>query len=404
MRSRRDWYVDIAFFLFAVVFSLVTADSVHLDENMSRTALIVDQVVGGLGCAAIFLRRRWPVPLALVLLVLGSPFHFMTGATLVAFFTVAAHRSLKTTAWVCGAFLLVLVTFLVRGADREQAAIESAVTYFVLLTCAISWGLYVRARRTLLTAQKRQAAADARREAREEIAREMHDVLAHRLSLLSVHAGALEFNPGAPAADVQRAAGVIRESAHQALQDLREVIGVLRAPAAGVDGMEGRPQPTLADVERLLAESREAGARITYEADVADPGAVPAATGRAAYRIVQEGLTNARKHAPGAEVTVRIAGTPTEGLTVELRNALPGAAGPAAGAGPGKEAIPGARQGLIGLTERAHLAGGRLEHGRVGDEFRLSAWLPWPAGPAAAAPPPGSAGATRSPEGEAPAP
>ncbi|WP_419998793.1 sensor histidine kinase [Streptomyces boninensis] len=426
MRSPRDWYVDIAFFLFAVLFSVVTADSVHIDEGMSRTAMIIDQVVGGLGCAAVFLRRRWPVPLALVLLLLGSPFHFMTGATLVAFFTVAAHRPLKTTAWVSAAALVPFTLFVLRSPDSEDPAVGSALTYFVLLASAIGWGLYVRARRTLLNSQKAQAASDARREAREEIAREMHDVLAHRLSLLSVHAGALEFNPGAPEADVQRAAGVIRESAHQALEDLREVIGVLRAPAGGPAGAGvagARPQPTLADIGRLVAESREAGTHVEYEAEPANPAGVPAATGRAAYRIVQEGLTNARKHAPSAPVTVRITGAPADGLTVELRNALPGAAGASGGAravgaadaagssggggaagssgAAGREVIPGAGQGLIGLSERANLAGGRLEHHRVGGEFRLSAWLPWPAGPAAAAPPPGSGTSAGSIEGEA---
>ncbi|MFD5393158.1 hybrid sensor histidine kinase/response regulator transcription factor [Streptomyces sp. NPDC127097] len=99
---------------------------------------------------------------------------------------------------------------------------------------------------------------EAQRAAREEIAREMHDVLGHRLSLLSLHAGALEFSPGAPEAEIARTAAVIRESAHQALQELRTVIGVLRAPTAEESGGT-RPQAGLGDLERLFAESREAG-------------------------------------------------------------------------------------------------------------------------------------------------
>ncbi|MYS15738.1 histidine kinase dimerization/phosphoacceptor domain-containing protein, partial [Streptomyces sp. SID4982] len=247
MRNRRDWFVDIAFFLFAVVFSVVTADSVHLDESMSGGEQIADQVAGGLACALVFLRRRWPVQLAVVLMLAGTYFHHLTGATLVALFTVAVHRRRRVTAWLAAVTLVQFVVFLSRKPDTASQAASSALTYFALVAGAIGWGLYVRSRRALVASLEERAARaadEARRQAREEIAREMHDILAHRLSLLSVHAGALEFNPGAPAADVQHAAEVIRESAHQALQDLREVIGVLRAPTAGPDGAEGWPQPT----------------------------------------------------------------------------------------------------------------------------------------------------------------
>ncbi|MFE7122594.1 sensor histidine kinase [Streptomyces sp. NPDC057617] len=371
MRNRRDWSVDIAFFLFAVVFSVVTADSVHLDESMSGGERIADQVAGGLACALVFLRRRCPVQLAVVLMLAGTYFHHLTGATLVALFTVAVHRRRRVTAWVVAVALVQFLVFLARGPDTASEAASSAFTYFALVAGTIGWGLYVRSRRALVASLEERAARaadEARRQAREEIAREMHDVLAHRLSLLSVHAGALEFNPSASAADIRHAAEVIRDSAHQALQDLREVIGVLRAPTAGPDGAEGWPQPTLADVGRLVAESREAGMGVTYQQEARDTDMLPAATGRTAYRIVQEGLTNARKHAPDAEITVAVSGRPGEGLTVAVTNPLPGSPG---------TTIPGARQGLIGLGERAQLAGGRLEHGPRGGSFVLRAWLPW---------------------------
>ena len=210
--------------------------------------------------------------------------------------------------------------------------------------------------------------AQAQRLAREAIAREMHDVLAHRLTLLSVHAGALEFRPDAPPAQVARAAGVIRDSAHEALQDLREIIGVLRAPGDETGGE--RPQPTLATLDALVAESREAGMKVVLDTTLDDPVGVPAATGRTVYRIAQEGLTNARKHAPGTEVTLTVRGRPGDGLTVEVRNPAPTGAVPH---------VPGSGQGLIGLTERATLAGGRMHHGPTPDGgFALHAWLPWP--------------------------
>ncbi|CAL9552530.1 hypothetical protein SUDANB58_04477 [Streptomyces sp. enrichment culture] len=374
MRSRRDRVVDISFFLFAVVFSVVTADSVHVDEGMSGGERIADQVAGGLACASVFLRRRWPAQQAVALMLAGTYFHHLTGATLVALFTVAAHRRRPVTARVAAVALVQFLAFLVEGPEAESEATGSALTYFALVAGAVGWGLYVRSRRALIASLEERAvraAEEARRQVREEMAREMHDVLAHRLSLLSVHAGALEFNPGAPAADVRHAAGVIRDSAHRALQDLREVIGVLRSPTAVPDGAEGRPQPTLADVERLVEESREAGADVAYRQEVGTAGkadTLPAVTGRTAYRIVQEGLTNARKHAPGAEVAVTVSGRPGEGLTVVVANPLPD--------GPGT-AIPGAGHGLIGLGERAGLAGGRLEHGPRDGSFVLRARLPW---------------------------
>ncbi|UNS98938.1 histidine kinase [Streptomyces tubbatahanensis] len=371
-RSARDWAVDIGAFLFAGCFLVLSTDAVALDPGTSPTALFLDQLRGGLACAALFLRRRWPVQLAVVLLV-AEPFsHFVTGPILVALFTVAVSRPPRVTAWVAALAYAPVPVLLASGPAAGDPRTESALTYFVLLAGALGWGLYVRSRRELLSSLRERAehaAADARREAREDVAREMHDVLAHRLSLLSVHAGALEFNPRGDPAQVAQAAGVIRESAHQALQDLREIIGVLRAPEQ-VD----HPQPVLADVEQLADESRRAGARVSLDLDVAGGlGNAPTVTGRTAYRIVQEGLTNARKHGagPGTPVSVTVRGASGRGLTVEVRN-------PAGRGGPQAE-VPGAGLGLIGLTERAQLAGGTLVHGWDGADFRLSATLPWDA-------------------------
>jgi signal transduction histidine kinase len=165
---------------------------------------------------------------------------------------------------------------------------------------------------------------------------------------------------------VARAAGVIRESAHEALQDLREIIGVLRA---GEPDDGSRPQPTLAALDALVAESRQAGMEVAFVRHVTDPAAVPASVGRTAYRIVQEALTNARKHAPGTDVTLSVTGAPGDGLALSVRNTPPDAEVPH---------VPGSGQGLIGLTERATLAGGTLEHGPTADGgFEVRARLPW---------------------------
>ncbi|MEV0276397.1 histidine kinase [Streptomyces sp. NPDC050610] len=395
-RTARDWIVDISCFLLAAAFILLTADSAARDTTHS--VLVADQLVGALSCAALWLRRRWPVALATVLVALSAFSQFVPGAAAVALFTVTVHRPFRVTAWLGG---LAVATTVVYPLLRPEPGLSLAAAVLVgsmLYLAVIGWGMFVRSRRQLLLSLRERArraeaeaglrAERAQRLTRERIAREMHDVLAHRLSLLSVHAGALEYRPDAPPEQIAVAAGVIRDSAHQALEDLREVIGVLRAPdddgdGGGEGGGSGaRPQPTLTDLPRLVAEARLAGTDVSYEAvePVSAAGSVPAATGRTAYRIVQEGLTNARKHAPDAAVDVRITGAAGEGLSVSISNPLAPDAGrpPAAGAS-ASPAIPGAGAGLIGLAERAQLAGGRLESGADGAAFRLSAWLPWPA-------------------------
>lgn len=142
----------------------------------------------------------------------------------------------------------------------------SAVT---LVAGAVGWGLVVvglreRAVRaeTDATLRTEQARQQARQHAREEIAREMHDVLAHRLSLLSMHAGALEYAPGAPPEQLAEAVGVIRHSATRALEDLQDVLKVLRAPVVG-DHTEP-PQPTHADVVQLIEESAPRASSSTF--------------------------------------------------------------------------------------------------------------------------------------------
>lgn len=381
-RTARDWGVDFACFFVAVAIGMVGADAVGNNPHVSPGLAEADQVIGALACAAVWLRRRWPVGLAVAMVLVSVVSDTAGGASAVALFTLAVHRPFRYVGWI-GGVSIGLMPFIYWVRPDADVPFLVAVFFGVLINASvIGWGMFVRSRRQLLLSLRDRAiraeneatlrAEQAQRLARESIAREMHDVLAHRLTLLSVHAGALEFRPDAPRQEIVRAAGVIRESAHEALQDLREVIGVLRG--GGSDGeASGRPQPTLAALETLVAESREAGMKVALDHRVPDSAAVPAAVGRTAYRIAQEGLTNARKHAPGAEVTVLVSGAPGEGLTLSVRNPPP----------PGDVPnVPGSGQGLIGLTERATLAGGRIEHGSADDGgFRVDAWLPWDSAP-----------------------
>ncbi|MFF9065957.1 sensor histidine kinase [Streptomyces sp. NPDC014891] len=377
-RTVRDWIVDTSIFLLAALVGLIAADTSA--QYTSGAVTIVDQLLGAAGCCALWLRRRWPAGLALGLSVLNLVAPVAAGALLASLFSVAVRRPFREVAAIG---TLAVVTSTVQAFIRPDPTTNTGLSIalgFTLILLVTAWGMLVRSRRQLVEALRERArraeaeaelrAAQAQRLAREAIAREMHDVLAHRLTLLSVHAGALEFRPDAPPEQVARAAGVIRDSAHEALQDLREIIGVLRAPGENGDGGD-RPQPTLATLDALIDESREAGADVVLDTTVGEPSTVPAATGRTVYRIAQEGLTNARKHAPGTTVTVTVRGRPGEGLTVDVHNPAPDGPVPP---------VPGSGQGLIGLTERAVLAGGRMEHGPAPDGgFSLHAWLPWPA-------------------------
>lgn len=233
----------------------------------------------------------------------------------------------------------------------------------------VAIGMYTGARRELVASMRAQVeqaereqqlrVAQGQAAERQRIAREMHDVLAHRISLVSMYSGALAYRDDLNPEQTREIAETIRENANLALTELRGVLGSLR-------GEEGdRPQPTLADLPGLIADNRAAGVRIEFSG-VALEGLSPAVS-RHSYRIVQEGLTNARKHAPGAKVDVRLGGDPGSGLRIELRNLVNGRGA----------AVPGGGYGLLGLAERTGLVGGWIEHGIRDEVFQLEAWMPW---------------------------
>src|SRR5829696_3575016 len=362
-RARRDRVVDAAMYLAAFAISAANlVDTWELHPPWLRPVAIV-----GIVATVFSLRWRRTHPGAVGIGVAAVSVVLIT-VPFVATFNAAIRARGRDLAVVAGLTIVSCFTnpLLYRGPQSLRAEFGAAL---LLTGVAIGWGLFVRARRELVRSMREQAdraGEEARAAERRRIAREMHDVLAHRLSLLSVHAGALEFRPDAPADEVAEAAGVIRESARSALDELRGVIGVLRED--GGESLTGPPQPTLADVAALVDESRAAGMRITARIELGD-AAPPAAVGRTAYRIVQEGLTNARKHAPGAAVTLTVQ-APDGDLQVEVRSLAPVAV--AAVSPP-----PGAGTGLIGLTERVALAGGDLEHGVDADgAFVVRARLP----------------------------
>lgn len=365
-RGRRDHIVDATIYLVAFAISAATlAGTWQLHPPWLR---VVAVVVGIATLVSLHWRRTHPAAVGIGVGAVSLVFFSASGANLAAAFNAAVRAR--------GRDLAVIAGLLLAWAFASPLLYPPAGSYWVnaaaclLLTgVVLGWGLFVRARRELVRSLREQAdraADEARAAERQRIAREMHDVLAHRLSLLSVHAGALEFNPDAPAEEVAEAARVIRESARAALDELRGVIGVLREDSG--ESLVRPPQPTLADLAALVEESRAAGMRISARIELGD-AAVSAAVGRTAYRIVQEGLTNARKHAPGAAVMLTV-NAPDGELRVEIRSLAPVAVASAS-------SLPGAGTGLIGLAERVTLAGGELEHGadREG-AFVLRARLP----------------------------
>jgi signal transduction histidine kinase len=203
----------------------------------------------------------------------------------------------------------------------------------------------------------------ARLTERTRIAREMHDVLGHRLSLVSLHFGALEVRVDGDAdrAEIATAAAVIRTNAHCALRELRAIIGVLRDTSS----LATSRQPSLCDLPALATA---AGTQVDLRCSL--PEGLDGPVVRTIYRAVQEGLTNARKHAPGAPVSVTIDGAPGTGIELRLVNRIGGE----------PSGVPGSGAGLVGLAERVDLSGGRLTHETRDGDFHLTAHLPWPVG------------------------
>jgi signal transduction histidine kinase len=366
---------DTALFAFAVVLGGITQGYLWHSHGIVLDA--VDVAAGAVACLALWWRRAHPMAVFVLACAATAFSPLALFAGLVAVCAAASRvRGRALIAVVVLAAVAGVVFPLVNPSAGE--IVKVGFPAFFLGVIAFGWGLYLRARRELvaslreraerLAADQERSAEQAREAERRRIAREMHDVLAHRLSLLSVHAGALEFHPGAAPDEIAQAAAVIRTSAAAALGDLRQIITVLREDSAATGGP---PQPGFGQLADLLQESRSAGMTLDAGIDLPDAGQLPEAVGRTVYRVIQEGLTNARKHAAGApvQVTVTADGQAVTAAVISRRRPVTAAQDAVAPAGAGA--------GLIGLAERVTLAGGQLEHGpnAIGD-FVLLATIP----------------------------
>ena len=359
------------------------------DQDLLREAplafygfLALEVLAVGVAVVLIRFRRRAPILVAVLLSVLSAVMIMLGGFASWAITSLCTRRRWKeilpTGAVVIGLQLLPGLVWWVLGQPvptnpplvlEPWLLIASGGVVLLYTVVLVAIGMYTGARRELI-ASKRAQVEQAEREQqlriaqgqaaeRQRIAREMHDVLAHRISLVTMYSGALAYRDDLSPQQTRGIAETIRENATLALTELRGVLGSLR----GEDG--DRPQPTLADLPGLIDDNRTAGLRIEFSG-VTLEGLSPAVS-RHAYRIVQEGLTNARKHAPGSKVEVRLSGDPDSGLRIELRNPVNGRGA----------AVPGGGYGLLGLAERTSLVGGWTKHGIRDDVFQLEAWMPW---------------------------
>ena len=341
--------------------------------------LALEVLAVGVAVVLIRFRRRAPILVAVLLSVLSAVMTMLVGFASWAIISLCTRRRWKeilpTGAVVIGLHVLPDLVRWVLGQPvptnpprvlEPWLLIASGGGVLLYTAVLVAIGMYTGARRELIASKLAQAereqqlrVAQGQAAERQRIAREMHDVLAHRISLVSMYSGALAYRDDLNPEQTREIAETIRENANLALTELRGVLGSLR----GEDG--DRPQPTLADLPGLIADNRAAGLRIEFSG-VTLEGLSPA-VGRHAYRIVQEGLTNARKHAPGTKVEVRLSGGPGSGLWIELRNPVNGRGA----------AVPGGGYGLLGLAERTGLVDGWIEHGIRDDVFQLEAWMPW---------------------------
>ncbi|MFI9591954.1 sensor histidine kinase [Nonomuraea sp. NPDC052265] len=322
------------------------------------------------------LRNRWPLaawrvaavltPVAVCAqLTIGrdegyAPYPIAVGAAyLLALYSVGVRCERRIT---LGAGILTVLLCL--AVDADSMPVMAGVAGIVLL-----FGYNVRARRSatakLIEEERRTRQAEGAQavlEERARIARELHDVVAHHMSVIAIQAEAVPMRAAGDSSQLEAGLAEIRVLSLEAITELRQVLGVLRDPDGRTDTA---PQPGLDRLEELVANARNAG--LTVVVGPRQPiGRLPQAVGLSAYRIVQESLSNAMRHAPGSSVTVEI--TRDDG-TLRLRVAN--------GPGLSLAAAPGAGQGLVGMRERAALLGGTLDAGPArGGGYQVSAALP----------------------------
>jgi len=363
-------------------------------------ALYVVSAVVGLALAGLLaLRGRHPVALCLGASACSALLPLDSSAALLALPWVLATGTMRTCLAAVGATTAATAAALVRDALRdheaqvlvtidEQTRVLStdptaaayAVVGLALLALSVGAGLVRRAQVSAVRAQEErraQAAATAvlrdqvaQQDERRLIAREVHDTVAHHMAEISLQASALEVTSAADP-EARRVAREMRATAQRAIAELRSLVSTLRSG----DTVTGLPGATLDDLHPLIDRMADDDPRLTSTVSVTGGQDAAPTLVRAAFRVVQEAVTNAHKHARGAPVDIRVDGSPSRGVDVEVRNPVPGRA--AAGDGLREPLLPGTGTGLLGMQERADAVGGTLFAGREDGAFVVRAHLPW---------------------------
>ncbi|MFE4579908.1 sensor histidine kinase [Streptomyces chartreusis] len=392
------------------------------DAGIPEAAGVVFGVLAG---AVLVLRRRWPIAVVLVsIAVLPAQMGFLLG--IVGLYTLAAselpRRIIASLAGMSFVGTLIVTFVWVRqGVARGELTFGDWVVPFASVTTALGvtappllLGLYVGARRRLMESLRERAdslerelqllaeraeerAEWARGEERTRIAREMHDVVAHRVSLMVVHAAALQAVARKDPEKAVKNAALVGDMGRQALTELREMLGVLRSGAATADrargavvplaavgaaaaaaadreltgGDEGTAEgPCLSELEELIGQSAAAGMVVELSVEGETRGYAPKIE-QTAYRVVQEALTNVHKHAAGAKTHVRLAHRMSE-IAMQVENGPPPEPASASSA-----RLPSGGNGLVGMKERVVALGGVFVSGPTdAGGFRVSAVIP----------------------------
>jgi signal transduction histidine kinase len=426
-----DYLVGAAAALLGLLTSVqdIAATGVALPSRLLLAAVIFFSVA---------LRRSYPVPafgalvtaaaLAAAAGPVGPPLALLAAAYVLYTVTVTGTRQTGIAALGLALAVLAAIVLLARNGYLPPNRGGGVPVVVVLSSLVIGWmtGYSVRQRRLYAVMLQHQAASSAVAEERLRIARELHDVVAHSMSVIAVQAGYGQYVIDSNPADARNALGAIQATSRDALEEMRRMLGVLRqqdaAPGPALadpgdgtaggpgDGTEARPgdghprppasvpagpgltraepaplapAPGLADLDRLIQRTRGAGVQVAVERS-GRVRAVPAGVDLSAYRIIQEALTNVVRHAGGGVRCTVSLGYTDEALEVRVTD--DGGGSPALVTAGGRAGMPGrvpmaagTGHGIIGMRERANLCGGEFSAGRLpAGGFRVTAVLPLP--------------------------
>ena len=384
----RRWRVDLVFaadvlialICFAATSAALGSQAVHHHTVLGNGPILV---ISFLLCAPLALRTRFPLTawassaIAMLLASRLIPDSLTPGAYLpagVIVYVLCLYAvAVRCRAWAVASAVAITV------AGAVYISPTTAVTAIFAAAAPVLTGVIVRStrgsRERLEVAERRHEGERAQLEderalleERQRIARELHDVVAHHMSVIAIQAEAAPYKIADPPPELVESFADIRASALTGLAELRRILGVLRT-----DGQATAPQPGLADLDALLDSARSGGLSVTVTCS-GDPVPLPEGVDLSAYRIVQEALSNAMRHSPGSHVQVDVAYR-ADGLSLEVRNDAGSRTVPVlVGSGDG---AAGGGHGIIGMQERAAMLGGSLDAGPTEDGgFQVTAVLP----------------------------